>query len=579
MPEKSVRDMSDAERRFYSLPATVFNATVLGSLLLGFLTFLVGLGLYTYVLVNQYISQVSATTRSMAMVIEKSGADIMTSAATTMSIYRSLDEKDLAGTGTEDYHRLFSDVSKIRNNDMLAGIMKEFDVSDDIDDLYIGMYDIDRKRIVYIADAELDPETRMYTGDWEDISEGEIEKFMNWDGEGRLYYIENNAKYGWICTAGVPIKDASGEIVAFVYGDITLENVADGMKTFALLYFVVLIIATLIYGFMLNKYIKKRLVQPINSIADAALDYAADKKKGVVLSNHFSRLNIHTGDEIENLSLIMADMESDIADYVENLTSVTAEKERIGTELSIATNIQTSMLPNKFPAFPDRNDFDVYAFMRPAKEVGGDFYDFFLTDNDHLAMVMADVSGKGVPAAMFMMTARTMLKDAVLSGMDPAAVLFRVNAQLCENNREGMFVTVWLGILQISTGRLVYADAGHEKPMICRGGEWKFVDKRNGVALAAFDPELLELDEEPAFKNSELVLGHGDVIFQYTDGVTEAMKSDREQFGTERLLESLKVIGSAEPAEVIDCVKGRVDRFVDGAAQFDDITMLAVKMK
>ncbi len=251
-------------------------------------------------------------------------------------------------------------------------------------------------------------------------------------------------------------------------------------------------------------------------------------------------------------------------------------KERIAKELETAAGIQLSMLPGSFPAFPEREEFDLLASMDPAKEVGGDFYDFFLADEDHLVLTAADVSGKGVPAALFMMIAKTLLKNSAKPGFSPAAVLEEVNAQLCEDNGNGMFVTVWLGVLELSTGRLVWADAGHEKPVLFHGGSWSFLKKHNGVALGMMDPELLAMDDEPAFVDQELCLAPGDAIFQYTDGVTEATDAKERLFGEERLLEALNEARTETPEVLLPYLRGQIDAFVKDAPQFDDITMLAL---
>ena len=252
------------------------------------------------------------------------------------------------------------------------------------------------------------------------------------------------------------------------------------------------------------------------------------------------------------------------------------EKDRIAKELDTAAEIQLSMLPGDFPAFPEKREFDLLAAMDPAKEVGGDFYDFFLADEDHLVLVTADVSGKGVPAALFMMIAKTLLKNSVKPGFSPAAVLEEVNGQLCEGNDRGMFVTVWLGVLELSTGRLVWADAGHEKPILFHSGNWSFLSKHNGIALGMMDPELLAMDEEPAYVDQELYLTPGDVIFQYTDGVTEATDAKKRLFGEDRLLAALNASAAETPEVLLPELRREIDAFVREAPQFDDITMLAL---
>ena len=249
------------------------------------------------------------------------------------------------------------------------------------------------------------------------------------------------------------------------------------------------------------------------------------------------------------------------------------------TELNMAAGIQAHMLPNIFPAFPGRKEFDIYATMDPAKEVGGDFYDFFMIGEDHLGIVVADVSGKGVPAALFSMIAKTMLKTQAQMRPSPERVLLEVNASLSENNEEDMFVTVWLGVLEISTGELTYADAGHEKLLLYQNGAWKFLPKQGGPALAMWEPEDLELmDEKFQFRNQTVHLNPGDAIFQYTDGVTEATDADNELFGDDRLLAAMNSAPSAKPEDLLPHVRAKIDEFVKDAPQFDDITMLGLRM-
>lgn len=265
--------------------------------------------------------------------------------------------------------------------------------------------------------------------------------------------------------------------------------------------------------------------------------------------------------------------------YIDNLTHITAEKERIKAELSIAASIQLNMMPITFPAFPDRNEFDIYATVEPAKEVGGDFYDFFLVDEDHLAMVVADVSGKGIPAALFMMTAKTMIKTQMRLQPDPEQVLMDVNAALYENNADNMFVTAWLGVLDIRTGELTYADAGHERMLLYQEGEWKILQKRSGVVLGVFSAEeLASMPGKRAFQNCTLHLDPGDAIFQYTDGVTEATNGRQQLFGEARLEEAANSASFGTPEEMIRHVHGVIDEFVGDAPQFDDMTMLCLKM-
>ena len=277
-----------------------------------------------------------------------------------------------------------------------------------------------------------------------------------------------------------------------------------------------------------------------------------------------------TGDEIEELAKAFADLSGRTVQYIDHIQKITAEKERIGAELSLATSIQAGMLPNMFPAFPERPEFDIYASMDPAKEVGGDFYDFFMIDDDHLAMVIGDVSGKGVPAALFMMASKITINDHALMGGTPAEILQRVNKQICSANDAEMFVTVWLGILEISTGKLTAASAGHEYPMLNINGKYELFKDKHGMAVGAMDIA--------KYKDYEITLKNGDSIFVYTDGVAEATDAQNELFGTDRTLDALNNLpGNDTQEEILKGVRKAVDAFVKEAPQFDDLTMLGLK--
>ncbi|MBE7004132.1 MAG: hypothetical protein E7425_07595 [Ruminococcaceae bacterium] len=241
-------------------------------------------------------------------------------------------------------------------------------------------------------------------------------------------------------------------------------------------------------------------------------------------------------------------------------------------ELNMATGIQANMLPRIFPPFPERKEFDLYASMDPAKEVGGDFYDFFLTDDDHLAMVIADVSDKGVPAALFMVIAKTLIKNRAQMGGTPAEILGDVNAKLCEGNESKMFVTAWLGILEISSGRLTATNAGHEYPLIKHaGGAFELFKDKHGFVLGGMDGM--------KYKDYELALEPGAKIFLYTDGVPEASDETENMFGVEQLLAVLNKEPDASPQQILQNVRCAVDEFVKDAKQFDDLTMLSMEYR
>ena len=300
------------------------------------------------------------------------------------------------------------------------------------------------------------------------------------------------------------------------------------------------------------------LEKDVEKISDGNLEY---------------RAKIHDNDEVGDLARAFNNMAVSLKEYIMDFAAVTAEKERIGAELNIATKIQEDLLPCEFPPFPDRPEFDVYATMTPAKEVGGDFYDFFFIDKDHLALIMADVAGKGVPAALFMAIAKTLIKDRAQMGGTPSEILGSVNDQLCDESKAELFVTVWLGILELSTGKMTAANAGHEYPVLMRsGGVFRLMKLPNSPAVATL--------RGLRFREDRFMLHPGDSLFLYTDGVAEATHTEgngEALYGTDRMVEALNR-HSAEPVEeLLMSMKREVDAFVGDSPQFDDMTMLALK--
>ena len=377
-------------------------------------------------------------------------------------------------------------------------------------------------------------------------------------------YIETDSHI----TLLVPLKDSEGNVRALLCVQRQMDVLTNMRQKFirrALLALVVLIVLVLLGQ---SVFLHRTLLHPLKLISDEATRFSTENTVSETKLRHL----IRNEDEIGMLAGSIDRMEEEIHVYIDNLTKATAEKERIGAELSLATKIQASMLPNIYPAFPNRTEFDIYATMTPAKEVGGDFYDFFLVDSDHLCMVMADVSGKGVPAALFMMASKIILANNAKMGKSPARILEDTNATICANNHEQMFVTVWLGILEISTGKLTAANAGHEYPVICMpDGRFELLKDKHGFVIGGMDGM--------KYKEYEVQLSPGAKLFVYTDGVPEATNKDNELFGTERMLAALNENTGVSPETVLQNVRAAVDDFVKNAEQFDDLTMLCMEYK
>ena len=556
------------EKNRHSLTRKTTRATFASSFVLALIALVIGLGIYGTNLVNQYVHRAFEIARSGSR-SAVNAADSVSLSKHIMEIYRPLTPEQREAP---DYLERFSGIDIRRGTggdyDVLFHMLQGLII--DVDDVYLGMYDAETNALVYIVDPDRNEAIRLQPGEWESVSETECRKFLNWDGEGMLYDISSTEKYGWMCTAGYPIRDENGEICEFLLVDVMLGSVIADLREYAVKIGLGLLAATTLIAWLIARHMKRTVATPINEIAAAAAAYAEDKRDGTEKS-HFADLGIKTGDEIENLAAVMADMERELAQHEEDITRITAEKERINTELNMARQIQEAVLPTAVLPFPDRSEFDIAASMVPAKEVGGDFYDYYLIDEDHLALVIADVSGKGVPAALFMMVTKAILKNNARLGKRVAEVLAATNETICSNNKLQMFVTVWMGILEISTGKLSAANAGHEYPALMKDGHFTLLRDRHGFVIGGA--------EGTRYHEYELQLQDGDKLFVFTDGVTEAMDAAGRQFGNENLLNALNANAEGTPGAILSAVRGAVEAFVGEAEQFDDLTMLCLEYR
>lgn len=360
------------------------------------------------------------------------------------------------------------------------------------------------------------------------------------EGEGRVWFSYN-------------ISDALHEHRLFLLNSIAYV-------------LILTLIASLASVFLLQKYV----TNPIRMLAQSAMQFQANDD-GTYSADKISRVEVHAANELGDLSREITSMQARIVENTDHLTRMTVEKNRITTELNMAAQIQASMLPSIFPAFPDRKEFDLFASMTPARNVGGDFYDFFLIDDDHLALVIADVSGKGIPGALVMMVSKLILENSAIMSSSPAEILRAMNETVCSNNTMEMFITVWLGILEISSGTITAANAGHEYPVIYRKelGAFSMFKDPHGFVIGGM--------EGIRYKDYSFRLKPGDKLFVYTDGVPEATSVKEELFGNGRMITALNESASGTPEEILNGVRRAVDVFVGEAEQFDDLTMLCIE--
>lgn len=400
--------------------------------------------------------------------------------------------------------------------------------------------------------------------------EGETEVAeLNIDGVDSYVVSAPLQTVGWAYVVTIPSEtvDADTKALATTLDEIGQDasRQTDEIMTSTIRNVIVMALIVLISVAVLARVMSQRLVAPIQQLTEEVksidgedLDFTWNRKEN---------------DEIRMLAEAFEKMTLRMKNYIEEVKTITAEKERIGAELDVATRIQADMLPRIFPPFPERKDMDIFASMDPAKEVGGDFYDFFMVDENHIGLVMADVSGKGVPAALFMVIAKTLIKNNMQMEKAVEDVLTDSNNQLAENNDELLFVTAWVGVVDLNTGEVAYSDAGHEFALVAHpdGSVEEIRPAKKKMPLAAM--------EGMTYLRDDFDLQVGDKLFLYTDGVPEATNASEEQYGMERLKKVLGEHATDLPEDILKAVRQDVDAFVGDAPQFDDLTMLAFERK
>lgn len=377
-----------------------------------------------------------------------------------------------------------------------------------------------------------------------------------------------NRENGHLCgTAMYPVYGSNGNVVAYAELDISIDGIWNTiLKLVGSLLAIVgacIAAAMILYGWLL----KRKTLSPIKQLQEMTSNVVEQLKNDddVPIES-----GIHTDDEIEALAHSYEEMVKSLRSYIKENAEMAAGKRQISLELQLASNIQSGRLPSVFPPFPDRKEFDIYASMTPAKEIGGDFYDFFFVDENTLGLVIADVSGKGIPAALFMMETMIRIENQSNPNSGPAEILDRVNKKLYANNKGKMFVTVWLGLLDLTSGRLRAANAGHLYPILRKKGEpFQLYKDKHGFIVAG--------REKITYPEYELTLTPGSELFLYTDGVTEAKDPDGNLFGTQRTLDALNQVSGGTPEELLASVDESIHAFIKDAEQYDDLTMMCLQ--
>ena len=489
-------------------------------------------------------------------------------------IVDDIDQKDASGQGLSDEEKSYYN-SLLNKTDRLEAAYTYLSIQDMLSRLS-GIYRVghisifvpnaEDKTVTYITQSQEDGDEcekrRLldtasladgYDALWSTVSGGEAMTSVALSPDGSEYLMYCTFESGdqtWVVEVAMSSSDFESSLLS------QMVNTA-----------VVSVLAFFLCLAAMLGVLRNTLVRPIESLAAHVRDYAGSKNPAEADLIRSEKL---TTDEVGSLALATADMIDQIRDYVIDVSRLSAERERVASELAVAHRIQLSALPPVETPFTGESGFSLFATMDPAKEVGGDFYDFFMVDEGHLALLIADVSGKGVPAALFMMRAKTLLRQLLSQGMPAAEAMSYANDGLVANNDEDMFVTVWLAVLDVETGKLEYSNGGHNPPLMHHAsGEVEWLRNRSGLFLGSF--------AGVPYRGHELQMAAGDTLVLYTDGVTEAVDEAEAYYGDERLFELLSAQSDESPEGFVRVVRSDVALFAGKAPQADDITVLALR--
>ncbi len=552
-----------------SIKRQAFKAIAICMFVLLFITLLVGFPFYTYTSLKNY--KVGLRNLGNYTLAELDREYVEKKFAETRKIYDSIPEELRKNPFSDEYRSYFApylDAEYFNARQALVNCRESTDVLN----IYFGFYDMDNERFVIVLDGDKNnyfylPGQYISNENGTMVDRAGLEKIMNSD-----WYMSfsHTSLLGIAATEYMPFTAEDGSLLGIIALDTHISEFHDEILTYLSMFIPLLILAFAVLAYFISKAIEMKILSPVRSLVVAARAYTdRDKVNESGGTSYFDNVRIDASNEIVDLRDTMADMERDIYNSMEEIRRVTGEKERIAAELDIAAQIQKSALPS---TFPESDRFDLYAAMIPAREVAGDFYDFFMIDDDHLCILIADVSGKGVPAALFMMKGKEILKNRAIKGGKPSEILDYANAELSHENENAMFITVWLGILEISTGVITAANAGHEYPFIMDAdGVYTQFNDPHGVVCGVLD--------NAVYEDYTITIPKGGAIFLYTDGIPEAIDKQEKFFGMDRIVTSLNSHKGLSPKELIEQMDMDIKEFSAGMDQFDDITMMCLYMK
>lgn len=493
-------------------------------------------------------------------------------------IYDSIPEEIRKNRQSKEYLDYF-DALQGEDYDRLRAYLEEAEKYEDIRWIDLRIADSENERWIYLISTYEDEDGRFAPGYWETSDEA-VNSYRDYtddelqDVESAWYpvsflksffYLDLRHIYRFSTTTDY-YHPGTGELIGFVGTTEFYDDYRDEISAFRIMNLILLVFS--LFGvFVISGFISRWLTRPLTDLTAAAQNYVADTDKSGN-SRYFERVKIKSRDEVSILRDSMVDMEAALSQYIQDITRMTAEKERTAVEMELSARIQSSLFVGTLGSDTSKLHCNVNALIEPAREVGGDFYDYYVIDDDHIAITIADVSGKGMPAALFMVLAKTFLHMEGMKLKSPSDIIKEVNRKLCGQNQEMMFVTVFFGIYTVSEKKLVYVNAGHEDIALYNSKEGRFsLQKEEHDIVVAIIPET-------EYKERSLFLETGDKLFLYTDGVPEAQNSQEEMFGEERMISGLNELRGLSGGEFLQKMKEYVAGFTKDTDQFDDITMM-----
>jgi sigma-B regulation protein RsbU (phosphoserine phosphatase) len=483
---------------------------------------------------------------------------------------RAIAEASLECINEEDFPHYLETLECDEKYDAVKYILQDFVDKFELNFIYVSVVDPpDYTHITYIydlikKDSTWTPYPLGYSEDYIEPEYNASAKKVFENGEAVVRHTIK-ARSGSHIAAMLPVRDESGKIIAVIGVEKSIQSFVQAGFDFLKFILITVVIFAFILFSLFVLFINKYLIHPILVITEEVRHFAEDDP----MPSDVLLKVVHHKDELSTLANSVRQMEYDVCRNIAKLTKVTAEKERLSAEVNMAAKIQMDMLPTDYPPFPDRTDFDLCASMSPAKEVGGDLYDYMMLDDDRLLICVGDVSGKGMPAALFMSKCKTLIDSFASSDLTPGEIFIYTNNQLCAGNESGLFVTCWLGIFTFSTGQLVFVNAGHNAPVLYQNGTFQYLKTKPNLVLGGMDGI--------SYTEHIVKLEKADRLLVYTDGVTEAENEFHELFTDKRLKTCLTGIKDSDPEAMIKSIRSDITSHVHGFDQFDDITMLCLK--